>query len=82
MRSFATLSSIEALSPTVGAYTNWEWPMGAGLGATPTALANMTSIGDKYGYSQKAFLVVPLVAAFLLDVFTMPCIILFINILG
>ena len=56
--------------------------IGHGLGATPTALANMTSIGDKYGYSQKAFLVVPLVAAFLLDVFTMPCIILFINILG
>ena len=56
--------------------------IGHGLGATPTALANMTSIGDKYGYSQKAFLVVPLVAAFLLDVFTMPCIILFINILS
>lgn len=56
--------------------------IGHGLGATPTALANMTSICDKYGYSKKAFLVVPLVAAFLLDVFTMPCIILFINILS
>lgn len=56
--------------------------IGHGLGATPTALANMTSITNKYGYSQKAFLVVPLVAAFLLDVFTMPCIILFINILS
>lgn len=56
--------------------------IGHGLGATPTALANMTSICDKYGYSKKAFLVVPLVSAFLLDVFTMPCIILFINILS
>jgi len=56
--------------------------IGHGLGATPTALANMTSITDKYGYSQKAFLVVPLVAAFLLDAFTMPCIILFINVLS
>ena len=56
--------------------------IGHGLGATPTALANMTSISDKYGYSKKAFLVVPLVAAFLLDLFTMPCIILFINILS
>ena len=56
--------------------------IGHGLGATPTALANMTSITNKYGYSQKAFLVVPLVAAFLLDVFTMPCIVLFINILS
>ena len=56
--------------------------IGHGLGATPTALANMTSICDKYGYSKKAFLVVPLVSAFLLDVFTMPCIIFFINILS
>ena len=56
--------------------------IGHGLGATPTALANMTSICDKYGYSKKAFLVVPLVSAFLLDVFMMPSIILFINILS
>ncbi len=56
--------------------------IGHGLGATPTALANMTSIGNKYGYSKKAFLIVPLVAAFLLDMFTMPCIIFFINILS
>ena len=33
--------------------------IGHGLGATPTALANMTSIVNKYGYSKKAFLVVP-----------------------
>lgn len=56
--------------------------IGHGLGATPTALANMTSICDKYGYSKKAFLIVPLVSAFLLDVFMMPSIILFINILS
>ena len=53
--------------------------IGHGLGATPNALANMTSVSQKYGYSEKAFLVVPLVGAFLLDLFTMPCIILFIN---
>lgn len=56
--------------------------IGHGLGATPNALANMASISQKYGHSEKAFLVVPLVGAFLLDVFTIPCIILFINILG
>ncbi len=56
--------------------------IGHGLGATPNALANMTSVSQKYGYSEKAFLVVPLVGAFLLDIFTMPCIILFINILS
>lgn len=53
--------------------------IGHGLGATPNALANMSSVSQIYGYSEKAFLIVPLVAAFLLDVFTMPCIILFIN---
>ena len=56
--------------------------IGHGLGATPNALANMTSVSQKYGYSEKAFLVVPVVGAFLLDIFTMPCIILFINILS
>lgn len=56
--------------------------IGHGIGATPTALANMNSVGDLYGYSEKAVLVVTVVAAFLLDVFTMPCIIFFINVLG
>ncbi len=56
--------------------------IGHGLGATPVALANMSSLCGKYGYSPKAFLIVPLVAAFLLDVFTMPSIILFINLLS
>ncbi len=52
------------------------------IGATPVALANMSSLSSKYSYSEKAFLVVPLVAAFLLDIFTMPSIIYFINILS
>lgn len=52
------------------------------IGSTPTALATMNSVGDIYGYSEKAVLVVTIVAAFLLDIFTMPCIIFFINILG
>lgn len=56
--------------------------IGHGLGATPNALANMSAVGQKYGHSEKAFLVVPLVGAFLLDLFTMPCIILFINLLS
>ena len=56
--------------------------IGHGLGATPNAIAIMTSVSQKYGPSEKAFLVVPLVGAFLLDIFTMPCIILFINLLS
>lgn len=40
---------------------------GFGLGATPTAIANMQAITDKYEPSHVAFLVVPMTAAFFLD---------------
>ena len=56
--------------------------IGHGLGATPNAIANMTSVSQKYGHSEKAFLIVPLVGAFLLDLFTMPSIVIFINLLS
>lgn len=42
---------------------------GLGLGATPVAIANMNAITRKYGPSFKAFLVVPLVGAFFVDLF-------------
>ncbi|GHV29616.1 sodium/glutamate symporter [Synergistales bacterium] len=41
---------------------------GFGLGATPNALVCMKAITDKYGYSEKAFFVVPIVGAFLVDI--------------
>ncbi len=40
---------------------------GLGLGATPVAIANMNAITSKYGPSFKAFLIVPLVGAFFID---------------
>jgi ESS family glutamate:Na+ symporter len=43
--------------------------IGLGLGATPVAIANMNAITRKYGPSFKAFLVVPLVGAFFVDLF-------------
>lgn len=52
---------------------------GHGLGATPNAMANMSAITNQFGPSQKAFLVVPIVGAFLIDVFGMPIIITSIN---
>ncbi|ASN04498.1 sodium/glutamate symporter [Virgibacillus necropolis] len=52
---------------------------GHGLGATPNAIANMDAIVNKYGPSRKAFLIVPIVGAFLIDVFAMPIIITSIN---
>ena len=52
---------------------------GHGLGATPNAMANMAAVTGKFGPSKKAYLVVPIVGAFLIDVFAMPIIITTIN---
>lgn len=52
---------------------------GHGLGATPNAMANMSAVVQRFGPSQKAFLVVPIVGAFLIDVFGIPIIITTIN---
>jgi ESS family glutamate:Na+ symporter len=41
---------------------------GFGLGATPNALVCMQAITDKYGPSERAFFVVPIVGAFLVDI--------------
>ena len=38
---------------------------GLALGATPTAIANMTAVTEKFGASPRAFVVVPLVGFFI-----------------
>lgn len=53
--------------------------LGHGLGATPNAMANMDSVTKQYGPSRKAFLIVPVVGAFLIDVIAVPVIITTIN---
>lgn len=55
--------------------------IGHDLGSTPTAVANMTTIHTKYGVSRKALIIVPIVGAFLIDVFYQPFVIWCINIL-
>ena len=42
--------------------------IGFALGATPTAMANMTAVTQRYGPSHVAFLIVPLVGAFFVDI--------------
>ena len=42
--------------------------VGLGLGATPVGIANMEAVTKKYGPSIKAFLVIPLVGAFFIDI--------------
>ena len=55
---------------------------GFGLGATPTAVANMQSVTQTFGPSHKAFLIVPLVGAFFVDIINLFVITWFINMLG
>lgn len=78
---FTTTLAFKVLGKDYDAAVMISGMLGHGLGATPNALANMGSITNKHGYSQSAYLVVPLVAAFLLDIFSIPCILFFINIL-
>lgn len=47
---------------------------GFGLGATPTAIANMQAITHRYGPSHLAFLLVPLTGALFLDLLNAICI--------
>lgn len=41
---------------------------GFGLGATPTAIATMQAVTDRYGPSPIAFIIVPMVGAFFIDI--------------
>jgi ESS family glutamate:Na+ symporter len=41
---------------------------GVTLGSTPTAMANMAAVTQRYGASHRAFIVVPLVSAFFIDI--------------
>jgi ESS family glutamate:Na+ symporter len=52
---------------------------GFGLGATPNAVANMKSIVEKFGPAPRAFLVIPLVGAILIDFTNSLTITLFLN---
>jgi ESS family glutamate:Na+ symporter len=42
--------------------------IGSGLGATPTAMANMAAVTQRHGASPIAFVVIPIVAAFIIQV--------------
>lgn len=46
--------------------------LGHGLGATPTAIVNLSAVNDKHGMSRKAMMIVPIVGAFLVDIIYHP----------
>ncbi len=55
---------------------------GFGLGATPNAVANMKALVERFGPAPRAFLVVPIVGAFLIDFVNATNITLFLNLFG
>lgn len=50
---------------------------GFALGATPTAIANMTAVTKSYGPATQAFLILPLISAFFVDLANAAIILLF-----
>lgn len=65
---FTTFITFRVMGSNYDAATLVAGQCGFGLGATPTAIANMQAVCDRYGYSPQAFLLVPVVGAFLIDV--------------
>jgi ESS family glutamate:Na+ symporter len=55
---------------------------GLTLGATPTAIANMTAVTEQFGASPQAFIIVPLVGAFFIDLANAFVIQQFLNFIG
>ncbi len=56
--------------------------VGFSLGATPTAMANMTAVTQRHGASHVAFIVVPLVGAFFIDLINAVVVRLFLAVLS
>jgi ESS family glutamate:Na+ symporter len=64
---FAAVVTFRALGGTYDAAVMAAGHCGFGMGATPTAIANMQAVTARYGASPQAFIVVPMVGAFFID---------------
>ncbi|WP_118858738.1 sodium/glutamate symporter [Haemophilus haemolyticus] len=67
MAAFAIFITYRAMGKDYDAIVLSAGHCGFGLGATPTAIANMQAITSRFGPSHKAFLIVPMVGAFFID---------------
>ena len=77
---FAIFILFRALGKDYDAVVMVAGLMGHGLGATPNAVANMGAVCERYGVmSHKAFLIIPLCGAVLIDLVGIPNIVWFIN---
>ncbi|MFO1413536.1 MAG: sodium/glutamate symporter [Burkholderiales bacterium] len=64
---YATLVTFRVMGSNYEAAALVAGQCGFGLGATPTAIANLQAICSRYGNAPQAFLLVPIVGAFLID---------------
>ncbi|MBF0751255.1 MULTISPECIES: sodium/glutamate symporter [unclassified Pasteurella] len=67
MAFFAIYVTYRAMGKDYDAIVLSAGHCGFGLGATPTAVANMQAITSRFGASHKAVLIVPMVGAFFID---------------
>jgi ESS family glutamate:Na+ symporter len=65
---FTTFITFRVMGSNYEAATLVGGQCGFGLGATPTAIANMQALCERYGYAPQAFIIVPVVGAFLIDI--------------
>lgn len=68
MAGYAVFVTFRVMGRTYDAAVLAAGHCGFGLGATPTAIANMQAITDRFGPSHLAFLIVPMVGAFFIDI--------------
>ena len=68
MTFFAVYVVFRVLGRTYDAAVMSAGFAGLGLGATPVAIANMNALTSRFGPSAKAFIVIPLVGAFFIDI--------------
>ena len=65
---FTTLVTFRVMGSNYEAAALVAGQCGFGLGATPTAIANMQAVCERDGYAPQAFIIVPVVGAFLIDI--------------
>jgi len=54
---------------------------GFGLGATPNAMANMSAVCSKYGYSSLPFIVIPIIGVMFVDIMNIFVVTIFLNLM-
>lgn len=68
MAAYAAFVTFKVMGSNYDAAVLAAGHCGFGLGATPTAIANMQAVTERFGPSHVAFLVVPMVSAFFIDI--------------